>query len=189
MIAKLLVWILYRIHVQGREHVPKDGGAVIVSNHVTYLDVVFLTIATGRRIRFIASDTLHKTNRFRWLLKISFIELIPPAKTRSFFEKNLEHFKNIIELCNNHKIVLIHVITANGYKDIFYKEGFSEYMEEILKELGQKNIIKLKDIYHSNPEIYPYISKSGYDWVHYSSKAAQLIVEQISNYLNKLEAS
>lgn len=93
MIAKLLVWFFYRIRVEGREHVPKDGGAVIVSNHMTYLDVVFLTIATGRRIRFIASDTLHRTNRLRWLLKLSFIKLIPPAKTRSFFERNIEHLK------------------------------------------------------------------------------------------------
>ena len=60
---------------------------------MTFLDVVFLTLATGRRIRFIASDTLHKTNRLRWLLKLSSIELIPPSKTRSFFEKNIEHLK------------------------------------------------------------------------------------------------
>ncbi len=60
---------------------------------MTYLDVVFLTIATRRKIRFIASDTLHKTNRLRWLLRLSSIELIPPAKTRSFFENNIEHLK------------------------------------------------------------------------------------------------
>jgi acyl-[acyl-carrier-protein]-phospholipid O-acyltransferase / long-chain-fatty-acid--[acyl-carrier-protein] ligase len=60
---------------------------------MTYLDVVFLTIATGRNIRFIASDTLHKTNRMRWLLKLSGIELIPPGKTRSFFESNIKHLK------------------------------------------------------------------------------------------------
>lgn len=93
MIAKLLVWILYRVRVEGKEHVPKDGGAVIISNHVTFLDVVFLTIATGRKIRFIASDTLHKTNRLRWLIKISGIELIPPSKTRSSFENNIEFLK------------------------------------------------------------------------------------------------
>ena len=77
------------MRVHGREHVPKDGGAILVSNHMTYLDVVFLTIATRRKIRFIASDTLHKTNRLRWLLRLSSIELIPPAKTRSFFENNI----------------------------------------------------------------------------------------------------
>jgi len=93
LIAKLLVWIIYRIRVEGHEYVPKDSGAVIVSNHMTYLDVVFLSIATRRKIRFIASDTLHKTNRFRWLLKLSFIELIPPNKTHSYFEKNVEHLK------------------------------------------------------------------------------------------------
>ena len=93
MIAKLLVWIIYRVRVVGKEHIPKDGGAVIVSNHMTYLDVAFLTIATGRRVRFIASDTLHKTNRLRWLIKLSSIELIPPTKTRSSFEANLEFIK------------------------------------------------------------------------------------------------
>jgi len=118
---------------------------------------------------------------------------VEPEQTRRIlsntkvFQKNLEHFRKIIELCNNHKIVVIHVITTNSYKDIFYKEGFSEYMEETLKEQGQKHIIKLKDIYHSNPEIYPYISKRGYDWVHFSNKAAELIAGQIGNYLNKLE--
>ncbi|MDG2167775.1 MAG: AMP-binding protein [Opitutales bacterium] len=94
MIAKILVWILYRVRVEGREHVPKDGGAIIISNHVTFLDVVFLTIATGRRIRFIASDTLHKTNRMRWLLKLSAVELIPPSKTRSSFDNNIEFLKH-----------------------------------------------------------------------------------------------
>lgn len=72
---------------------PRDGGAIIVSNHMTYLDVVFLSLATRRRMRFIASDTLHKTNRLRWLIKWSRIELVPPAKTRSFFERNIQHLK------------------------------------------------------------------------------------------------
>ena len=44
-------------------------------------------------MRFIASDTLHKTNRLRWLLKWSSIELIPPSKTRSSFENNIEYIK------------------------------------------------------------------------------------------------
>jgi acyl-[acyl-carrier-protein]-phospholipid O-acyltransferase/long-chain-fatty-acid--[acyl-carrier-protein] ligase len=79
--------------VAGKENVPKGGGAIIVSNHMTHLDVVFLTLATGRRIRFIASDTLHKTNRLRWLLKISAIKLIPPSKSRSFVEGNLKHLR------------------------------------------------------------------------------------------------
>ena len=93
MIAKLLVRILYRIRVVGREHIPKDGGAIIVSNHMTFLDVVFLTIATRRRIRFIASDTLHKANRLRWLLRLSLIKMIPPTETRVSFERNVKHLK------------------------------------------------------------------------------------------------
>jgi len=90
--AKLLIRLLYHLRVFGLTNLPK-GGAVVVSNHMTYLDVVFLSLALRRKIRFIASDTLHKSNRFRWLLWMSKIELVPPTKTRSFFQKNIEHLK------------------------------------------------------------------------------------------------
>jgi hypothetical protein len=133
--------------------------------------------------------TQNKSYRYERILEAE------PEQTRRFLsnskvvDKNLEHFRNIIELCNIHEIKLIHVITADGYKDIFFEEGSSEYMEATLRDLGQKHIIKLKDIYHSQPEIYPYISKRGSDWRHFSYKASQLIAEQVGNYLSKLEVS
>jgi hypothetical protein len=143
----------------------------------------------GTPLRVILSSLFAKNKSYRYEL----IPLAEPDQTHRFFssskviDKNLEHLRDIIELCNKYEIILIHVITAYGYKDIFYENGFSEYMEESLKGLKQEHIIKLKDIYHSHPEIYPHISKRGYDWGHFSYKAAQLIAEQISNYINKLE--
>jgi len=90
--AKLLIRFLYHLRVFGLGNLPKGGG-VVVSNHMTYLDVVFISLALRRKIRFIASDTLHKSNPFRFLLWMTRIELVPPAKTRSFFQKNIEHLK------------------------------------------------------------------------------------------------
>ena len=104
-------------------------------------------------------------------------------------KKNLRHFRNIIKLCNAHGIVLINAVTAYGYNDIFYEKGFSEYLNQMLRKMGQRNIVKLKDIYHSHSEVYPYISKRGYDFIHFSYEASQLIAEELAIYLNELETS
>ncbi|GII76974.1 1-acyl-sn-glycerol-3-phosphate acyltransferase [Sphaerisporangium rufum] len=46
-----------KIHVTGAEHVPSSGGAVLVSNHVSYLDFIFVgygALPAGRLVRFMA---------------------------------------------------------------------------------------------------------------------------------------
>lgn len=42
-----------RISIQGAEHIPARGGAVVASNHVSYLDFTFVGLAGRRRGRFI----------------------------------------------------------------------------------------------------------------------------------------
>ena len=55
--ARFLVWVLshtmYRVSHEGLDKIPTDGGAVIVCNHVTYVDALLLAGAVKRPIRFI----------------------------------------------------------------------------------------------------------------------------------------
>lgn len=47
----------YDVRVTGEEHIPLQGGAVLASNHVGYLDFVFTGLAANRRkrrVRFLA---------------------------------------------------------------------------------------------------------------------------------------
>ncbi|NUP00004.1 MAG: 1-acyl-sn-glycerol-3-phosphate acyltransferase [Nonomuraea sp.] len=49
----------YRIHMEGTEHIPRTGGAVLVSNHISYLDFIFAGFAavpSKRRVRFMAKQ-------------------------------------------------------------------------------------------------------------------------------------
>jgi 1-acyl-sn-glycerol-3-phosphate acyltransferase len=48
--------------VDGREHIPATGGAVLASNHVSYLDFTFcgLTAYRKRLVRFMAKDAVFK---------------------------------------------------------------------------------------------------------------------------------
>ena len=55
----------YRLRVEGREHLPEEGGALIVANHVALHDAVFLIASSNRPIRFLVeSDYYH-----RWFLR------------------------------------------------------------------------------------------------------------------------
>lgn len=49
------------VRVTGAEHIPEQGGAVVASNHVSYLDELFTGYAAyqrGRRLRFVAKKEI-----------------------------------------------------------------------------------------------------------------------------------
>ncbi|MCC9609365.1 MFS transporter [Blastopirellula sp. JC732] len=52
---RFLVWLAsetcYRIRVYGRENLPVNGGALLVSNHVTWLDGILLLLTSSRPVR------------------------------------------------------------------------------------------------------------------------------------------
>ncbi|HEY6351179.1 MAG TPA: acyl-[ACP]--phospholipid O-acyltransferase [Candidatus Angelobacter sp.] len=54
---RLLLWFLthtiYRIRVMGRDNIPEKGGALLVSNHMSFVDVLLLLASTDRPIRFL----------------------------------------------------------------------------------------------------------------------------------------
>ncbi|HEY6305133.1 MAG TPA: acyl-[ACP]--phospholipid O-acyltransferase [Candidatus Angelobacter sp.] len=48
-----LTHTLYRIKVVGRDNVPEKGGALFVSNHMSFVDVLLMQASTDRPIRFL----------------------------------------------------------------------------------------------------------------------------------------
>jgi len=62
---RLIRWILvpllrlyFRVHIAGAENIPKDGAAVIVPNHKSFLDSFFIALATKRHLRFMGKSEL-----------------------------------------------------------------------------------------------------------------------------------
>ncbi len=51
-----LLLTTYRPWVEGAEHVPDHGGALLVSNHLSFSDSIFLPLVLDRRVTFLAKD-------------------------------------------------------------------------------------------------------------------------------------
>ncbi|HEY2154176.1 MAG TPA: 1-acyl-sn-glycerol-3-phosphate acyltransferase [Isosphaeraceae bacterium] len=54
-IVRLVLSLRYGIRVRGRENIPRSGPAVVVSNHVTWIDGLFLCASAPRRGRILAN--------------------------------------------------------------------------------------------------------------------------------------
>ena len=53
--------IVYRFKVRGDEHIPLHGAAILVCNHVSFVDAILLMAASPRPIRFIMDQRIFKT--------------------------------------------------------------------------------------------------------------------------------
>lgn len=60
----VLTHTLYRLRVVDRHHVPETGGALLVPNHVTMVDGLWLLASTDREIRFVVDQEWYEK---RWL--------------------------------------------------------------------------------------------------------------------------
>jgi 1-acyl-sn-glycerol-3-phosphate acyltransferase len=54
---RTVLWRKTNVTVSGRENIPKDGPALIISNHVNLLDPVSAIISAGRNIHFLATES------------------------------------------------------------------------------------------------------------------------------------
>lgn len=68
-LSAVLAKILLRPKVFGRENIPKDGGFIIASNHLSYLDPILLGIACPRKLNYMAKKDLFDNPLFGWLLR------------------------------------------------------------------------------------------------------------------------
>lgn len=59
---------LFRGRVFNVTNVPREGGALLVCNHQSFLDPVLSALALPRECHFMARDTLFKNDSFRWLI-------------------------------------------------------------------------------------------------------------------------
>jgi 1-acyl-sn-glycerol-3-phosphate acyltransferase len=74
----LLLSVFFFFRVTGRRFLPKKGGCIIASNHLSYLDPIVLSVASPRILSFMAKQELFRNKWFAWL--ISSLNAFPLAR-------------------------------------------------------------------------------------------------------------
>jgi len=62
------VWALYRIRAIGVENIPPEG-CILASNHTAFSDVLVISAAAGRQVRYMAKSELFKIPLLSQLIK------------------------------------------------------------------------------------------------------------------------
>lgn len=64
-----LLRIVFRPTIEGLEHIPQSGGAILASNHLAVCDSFFLPLQVPRRVTFLAKREYFVEPGFKGLLK------------------------------------------------------------------------------------------------------------------------
>jgi 1-acyl-sn-glycerol-3-phosphate acyltransferase len=81
---RFVAWVasrgVYRFQVRGDAHLPTHGAAILVCNHVSYVDAVLLMAASPRPIRFLMDHRIFKVPVLGWLFRLAKAIPIAPQK-------------------------------------------------------------------------------------------------------------
>ncbi|MBK7261686.1 MAG: MFS transporter [Rubrivivax sp.] len=79
-VAFVLTRCIYRFSLRGDEHIPTTGAAVLVCNHVSFVDAVLLMAASPRPIRFIMDQRIFAIPVLGWMFRLAKAIPIAPQK-------------------------------------------------------------------------------------------------------------
>ncbi len=104
--ARWMVHVLYRVTFKGFHHLPKTGGAMLISNHVSYMDGVVINAAVQgsvkRPVRYVIDEKIYRTQPIHYFMKLN--NAIPIAPNRASVEQAIA---TISDALKNDELVCI----------------------------------------------------------------------------------
>jgi len=83
-LLRFIVWLLvhtvYRLRTEGIEHIPEQGPAVLVCNHVSFVDALVIMAASRRPVRFVMDHRIFRLPVLSFVFRESRAIPIAPAK-------------------------------------------------------------------------------------------------------------
>jgi 1-acyl-sn-glycerol-3-phosphate acyltransferase len=90
-LLRFVAWVasrfIYRFKVSGEENIPLQGAAILVCNHVSFVDAVLLMAASPRPIRFVMDHRIFKVPVLGWLFRLGkAIPIAPRDQDRQTYD-------------------------------------------------------------------------------------------------------
>lgn len=81
-IALAIVRSIYKVKSVHHERVPKDGGTMLLPNHVSYVDAFIMGASCTRQVRFVMWDALYNIPAMTWFVKLCGTVPISPTRAK-----------------------------------------------------------------------------------------------------------
>lgn len=76
-----LTKLVYKIKPLNSDRVPKEGGVLMISNHVSYIDAFIISAACPRPVRFVVFSQYMQVKPIAWFLRL--FNVVPISPTRA----------------------------------------------------------------------------------------------------------
>ena len=128
--AWVLSRLVYRFEVHGGDRIPAEGPAVLIANHVSFVDAVLMAAASPRPIRFIMDHKIFKVPFLGWLFKMA--KAIPIAPQRDDPAAYEAAFAEAVQILREGELLAIFpegALTRDGELGVF-KGGVLKILEQ-----------------------------------------------------------
>jgi len=97
-LALIVSRLMYRFRVEGDEHIPTEGAALLVCNHVSFVDPILLMAASPRPIRFIMDHRIFATPVLGWLFRLAkAIPVAPQKEDPQTYERAFAEARRVLD--------------------------------------------------------------------------------------------
>jgi len=89
---------IYRFKVSGDENIPLQGPAILVCNHVSFIDAILVMAASPRPIRFLMDHRIFQLPVLGWLFKLGkAIPIAPQKEDPAAYERAFAEARLVLE--------------------------------------------------------------------------------------------
>lgn len=64
-----ILYVVYRIRVEGKEHLPQSGAVILAANHRSFLDSIFIPLLVRRKVTFVAKAEYFDDPKTAWFFR------------------------------------------------------------------------------------------------------------------------
>ena len=100
--VRVIVKLFYRCDFIGFENIPENGSAIIIANHISFMDGLLINAAAKRHVRFIIDEEIYKQPIVNYFMKMD--EAIPVRPQKNSVKEMLETTHKAL---NNGELVAI----------------------------------------------------------------------------------
>ena len=97
LIMLVVTRVIYRLSVRGGEHIPLDGAAIMVANHVSFIDAILMGVISPRPMVFLMDHHIFKNPALGWFFRlVKAIPIAPQKEDPEAYERAFERARQVL---------------------------------------------------------------------------------------------